>query len=219
MCCTPNCWHKQILETLTLTGLLTAEFCHRGNEGVHDLLARPAGGGDSIRLAGSAMVLLDFQIDEAALRKDITRPLESEDAGDLAFLFFVMPVRLKVDSTDLLEVSHEEFGGGTYVHPYVPLPLLNVATIGLQEIISLPTKGTAAYDLPDVGARLDFQLKGKRVTVFSQMNEESAVCDYRELLEAFQSFALNVRTFLRERASSISRHPHWGKWLMGPSSV
>jgi hypothetical protein len=149
------------------------------------------------------MITLTFRVDELVLKQDSADPLDSIDAGVLQNSYFVMPVRFQVKGEDLL---------GTLETPWCPLPIIDLAVVGLGCISSLKVEGKAIYDLPEMGGQLSFVATGGKVAVLAP-NGKRVSCDYKVLLSAFQKCASEVRLFLEEKAPALCNHPYWGKWL------
>lgn len=180
-----------------------------------------------IRSQGPKMVLLEFQVDEAAFR-------EAEEANPAAIgaavveqTYLVMPVRLRVGGTELLELPPSpaqglwisEPGGitlpprpdGAVQSPWRSLPLLHVAVEGLAQVRQARARGSATYHLPG-GGWLRFEVAGENVLVTSDLGQ-TAVATIAALVQAFEEFAAAVRAALRQRLPELSRHPYWGRWL------
>ena len=157
------------------------------------------------------MVVLEFQGSPGKLADDSTEDLRTTVAGNLQDTCFFIRVRLQVGNVELLEMPLK--GQGDAPVPWPELPILNVATVGLQRLREAGERGTAIYTLPGSGWRICFAVSGEDVSVYSEVNGRCGRGRYAELLGAFEQFAGTVRALLSREAPALQDHPHWGKWL------
>ena len=157
------------------------------------------------------MVLLEFRLSEEILREDRRFNPGMADTGALSETYFCMPVRMKIGCAELLEMPVRSQGKEPSY--WLPLPLLDVATTGLEAVKEAKQKERAVYSLPGSGSRLYFEVNGNEVSVYSQVNGRSARANYDKLLQAFNKFVLKVREVLKHEVPELMNHPYWGKWL------
>ena len=175
-------------------------------------------------------ILLDFIPDEMVMAEDKSSAPSQADAAELQHTYFIMPIRLKSGAEELLEIppakdQQQVWSGdssGNSLHPilkerpfdpWFPLPLLDVATTGLEKIREVHQKGTSIYRLPGAGYRLSFQMSGKDVFVHSEVNGRTSRIQYVDLLHAFEEFASKVREYLSHEVPELKAHPFWKEWL------
>jgi len=157
------------------------------------------------------MVLLEFQLDRNVLDDDRATDLGTADAGALQETYFLMPVRLKVSEAELLKMPPG--GRGRLTSPWLTLPILHVATVGLHKVKEARESGTSTYTLPGSGWRLRFAVSGQDISVYSEVSEQGSCARYEELLQAFEHFASTVREVLSRETPELKEHPQWGRWL------
>ncbi len=175
-------------------------------------------------------ILLDFLTDEMIMAEEKGANPGQADAAELQHTYFIMPIRLKSGAEELLEIplakdQQQVWSGdssGNSLHPilkerpfdpWFPLPLLDVATTGLEKIRGVHQKGTSIYSLPGSGYRLSFQMSGKDVSVHSEVNGRTSRIQYVDLLHAFEEFASKVREYLSHEVPELKAHPFWKEWL------
>ncbi len=157
------------------------------------------------------LVILEFQLDENIIREDRKFNPGTADTGVLSETYFCMPVRLKIGSVELLEIPV-----GSRVQkssPWLSLPILDIATTGLEAVKEAKRRGASVYSLPGSGSRLYFRMIGDEVSAYSQVNGREARTHYNQLLQAFEDFASRVRHVLMEKVPDLENHSYWGKWL------
>ncbi len=128
----------------------------------------------------------------------------SVESAILSETFFEMPVRLRVGEVELLE-----WQGRGY-----PLPLLHMATLGLDSMQELRRSGSANLMLPTDGD-LFFELSGEDVVIHSTQTDRIAQAKYDELLHAWEEFTARVREFLSKEFPTLETQPYWGQWVKG----
>jgi len=177
------------------------------------------------------MVILDFQLELHAIEKCSASDLRTADEGFMAATYFQMPVRFSVDNVELLELPINNHGQiHVFIYspkestliptqqerqssPWLPLPILDVAVVGLDTLRQALVEGVAIYPFIDYCWHLRFEVLGKDVLVYSKVNGRTARVSHEELLCAFNEFASKVRNVLRQEAPELNDHPYWGKWL------
>ena len=98
--------------------------------------------------------------------------------------------------------------------PWLSLPPLHLATVGLEMVQKAGKHGTACY-CPEGGGCLDIAVRDSRAEVYSTMNTCHTQAPYVELLEAFASFRRTVQRSLGEACPELKEHPAWGRWFKG----
>ena len=155
-------------------------------------------------------MLLEFQIDDGALAADREIDPRTADTAALQETYFLMPTRLQVHQDELLAVPPQ---GKKDASPWLELPILHVATVGLQKVKELCKEGQSIYTLPGSGWRLGFQTSGQDILIHSEVNGRQSCVHYAELLAAFEHFASTAREVLSHKVPELQDHPYWGKWL------
>jgi hypothetical protein len=156
-------------------------------------------------------MLLEFQVDEAALAADREVNPRTADAAALQETYFLMPTRLQVHQEELFAVPLK--GNRKDASPWLELPILHVATVGLQKVKDICKQGQSIYTLPGSGWRLRFQASGQDVLIHSEVNGCQSCVHYPELLAAFEHFASAVKEVLHRKVPELQEHPYWGTWL------
>lgn len=156
-------------------------------------------------------MLLEFQIDEGTLAADREIDPRTADAAALQETYFLMPTRLQVHQEELFAVPPK--GHRKDVSPWLELPILHIATVGLQKVKDIGKQGQSIYTLPGSGWRLRFQASGQDVLMHSEVNGRQSCVRYTELLAAFEHFASTVREVLSHKVPELQENPYWGKWL------
>ena len=156
-------------------------------------------------------MLFEFQVDDGALAADREIDPRTADAAALQETYFLMPTRLQVHQDELLAVPPQ--GNRKDASPWLELPILHVATVGLQKVKDICTEGQSIYTLPGSGWRLRFQTSGQDVLIHSEVNGLQSCVHYAELLAAFEHFASTAREVLSHKVPELQDHPYWGKWL------
>ena len=162
-------------------------------------------------------MLLEFQVDEGALAADRKIDPHTADAAALQETYFLMPTRLQVHQEELFAVPFKD--QQKYASPWLALPLLHVATVGLQKVKDTGKQGQAIYTLPGSGWRLRFEACGQDVSIHSEVNGRQSCVQYAELLAAFEHFASTAREILSREVPELQHHPYWGKWLENESEI
>jgi hypothetical protein len=156
-------------------------------------------------------MLLEFQIDEAALAADREVDPRTADAAALQETYFLMPTRLQVHQDELFAAPLQ--GYRKDASPWLELPILHVATVGLQKVKDICKQGQSTYTLPGSGWRLRFQASGQDILIHSEVNGRQSCVHYTELLAAFEHFASIVKEVLSRKVPELQEHPYWGTWL------
>jgi hypothetical protein len=156
-------------------------------------------------------MLLEFQADEETLAADREIDLRTADAAALQETYFLMPTRLQVHQDELFAVPPK--GHRKDASPWLELPILHVATVGLQKVKDICKQGQSIYTLPGSGWRLRFQASGQDILIHSEVNGRQSYVHYAELLAAFEHFASTAREVLSRKVPELQENPYWGKWL------
>jgi hypothetical protein len=156
-------------------------------------------------------MLLEFQVDEEALAADRKIDPRTADAAALQETYFLMPTRLQVQQEELFAVPPKD--QRKHASPWLELPILHVATVGLQKVKEIGKQGQSIYTLPGSGWRLRFEACGQDVLIHSEVNGRQSCVHYTELLAAFEHFASTTRAVLSHKVPELQDHPYWGKWL------
>ena len=156
-------------------------------------------------------MLLEFQVDEAALAADREVDPRTADAAALQETYLLMPTRLQVHQDELFAVPLKDHRKDA--SPWLELPILHVATVGLQKVKDICKQSQSTYTLLGSGWRLHFQASGQDVLIHSEVNGRQSCVHYTELLAAFEHFASTVKEVLRHKVPELQEHPYWGKWL------
>lgn len=159
------------------------------------------------------LVALEFQRDDNVVKENRESSPGSADAGVLSETYFVLPVSLIIGGVELLETPARS--SGEQPPSWLPIPILDMATAGLDAVKEAKKKGNSMYSLSGFGSRLYFNMSGNEVVVYSQVNGREARTSYGQLLNAFERFALEVRCFLIKNVPELREHPYWGRWLSG----
>lgn len=174
------------------------------------------------------MVELQFELDKVVMRRDREVNIREVSAGALEEIYFVMPVRFKVGTQELLEsparAERQEIwvnapGGGVMPiqreevsSPWLPLPLLDVVTVGLAKVQEAWQHGEAKYDLPG-GWSLHFKKADGDIIIKSDVNQRVGQVDYQDLMQAFHKLRSNVRDVLAREVPELKAHPYWEQWF------
>jgi hypothetical protein len=156
-------------------------------------------------------MLLEVQVDEGTLAADREIDPRTIDAAALQETYFLLPTRRQVHQEELFAVPPK--GPGKLASPWLELPILHVATVGLQKVKDICEQGQSMYTLPSSGWRLRFEACGPDVLMHSEVNGRQGCVHYAELLAAFEHFASTAREVLSRKVPELLDHPHWGKWL------
>ncbi len=107
--------------------------------------------------------MLQFLLDEATLAEDKETELRAADAAALYVTYFLMPVRFQVGGKDMFAIQRDVDGamdqGGDTSPPWRELPILHVATVGVDRVRNAGQRDLAHYDVPE-GGRLGFRVTG-----------------------------------------------------------
>lgn len=174
------------------------------------------------------MVVLEFYLDAASIRDARDLELRSVDAAAMQETLLIMPVRLRIGAVELLESiqqrERQEWASDLEAHslvpvdarpvpsPWWPLPLLNVATVGLRKVQELARSRVSVYHLPG-GGWLRFERLDGQVRVTSD-HGRTAVASADELTRAFTDFASQARDLVQRHLPQLAEHPHWGRWVV-----
>jgi hypothetical protein len=156
------------------------------------------------------MIVLDFQPDPDVLKEDLETDILVQEFEVFLVTYFVFPVSFAVDETELLQLP-------PFIRVQGPqlarLPILHVATIGLDCVRQLRRLPTSSYSLSEYGDYLRFEKPNETVSIYSELNRKSATAHLAELLAAFDQFENKVKIFLRSNVPDLKHHRYWGKWL------
>jgi len=143
------------------------------------------------------VVSIEFRPDPRVIEENRKLDPGTADAAVLQETFFVMPLRLRVRDVELLEWQGEGF----------PLPLLDMATVGLSTARRLGHGATTSLRLPANG-NLYFERSGEDVLIRSTQTRRAERAPYEDLLRAWEEFATKVREFLVREFPQLEDHPY-----------
>lgn len=150
------------------------------------------------------MIELKFTIDDAVLEEEKSW-FPNYDAPSLG-ISFMMPVSFKVNGTEIFQ-----FPDGSPVS----IALLDVGLGGYATLEQLQDGEEVVYDALEDAGRYYFRREGNKVYIRSNMNNNTAVADYDELLTAFHNFAEEVRAWFLKEFPILKDDYYWGAWLRG----
>ena len=151
------------------------------------------------------MVIFEFKIDENSLADDLKANPISANPAALQETYFEMPIRLSVNDVELFEFP------GSH-NPWLRLPLLDVATVGIEKVKRLKSEKNSTYYLPG-GWELRFRKNDAFVTILSTINMKTVETSYDDIMESFLAFNVKVKSFLLESVPMLVDHPYWGEFL------
>jgi hypothetical protein len=155
------------------------------------------------------MVVLDFMLDEVELRECRER-LTSADPAALQETYFIMPVRLRIGDAELLQVRDAP------EYPYLPLPLLHLATVGAQRIRDAARGRETKVDLPGAGVSLRFSKAGSDLCARSELNDDAGCASLEHWTAALDHFVTRVQDVLSTGAPDLVNTAAWANWFGGP---
>jgi hypothetical protein len=180
------------------------------------------------------MLIFEFQRCQTIIDEDKNLKPHLEDASVLKESYFIMPVRLNVSNQELLEMPSSLAerdknkwvvdenrqivfeGNEDYMStssPWLNLPLLNLATVGLEKIKETWENGESYYNLSEYGCGLILKRTDTYINILSQINQRRSSVQYNELLMAFKKFAFEVKGYLIQEVPELLTHGFWGNWL------
>lgn len=172
------------------------------------------------------MVSIDFQITNSVIDEYRNADVTELDSNLLLYNGFEMPVRFAVEEVELLEwpfnwqpIWTQTDDGLVQVRkeieptPWLELPLLNLATVGLSAVRKLEHIRSTSYVLDETDERLRFEKEKDFAIVHSTYNERTGRTTYAELRQEFESFACRVRYDLGQQVPVLKDHPWWGEWF------
>lgn len=173
------------------------------------------------------MITIEFQIDENVITQDRQTDLREVDEGVLLHTYFVLPVRFSVNDQELFELPPQDqtvmvgtLEGRLVLQEtrvtwaWLALPILHLAIVGLERVQEAGQGKASVYLLPGSGMRLHFQGHGSSVVIRSEVNGQTAETAYTELEDAFEKFAVAVRSVLKQQAPELIDHPQLGAWMI-----
>ena len=158
------------------------------------------------------MIILEFKCDSLVMEKAKEINLESVDSTSLSRELFVMPVHLRIDDVELLEIS-TQFGRAVTDWPF--LPIVDVATYGLEMVYDAWQNGLSEIWISETGLRLSLEREDDKITIRSRSRGYVCTVPHEELRRAFEDFAREVRETLIKEAPELTKHPYWGGWFRG----
>ena len=158
------------------------------------------------------MVILEFEFDNLAIEKAKEHKLDSVDPALFSNKLFVMPVHLKVDDVELLEMSTQL---GRLVTQWPFLPVVDVATYGLEKVYDAWLNGHSEIWVSEIGLRLTLEREDDSIKLRSHNMGRVCSAPYIELRQAFEDFAKKVRETLTGEAPELEKHSYWGPWFRG----
>lgn len=180
------------------------------------------------------MITFEFQTDESIFAKEGAGDLLAVDATALQVTYLLFPVRLNVNGVEMLEVPPrqdevvwasrpgqaglEPAKVNPAASPWLELPLLDVAMVGLDKVRQAASAGTSHYYLGGTGGRLSLEVRSGDVTVRCSLNGRAAAAGYSELVDAWKDFAAQARSLFVRHWPELRRHPIWGEWFSEESS-
>jgi hypothetical protein len=141
------------------------------------------------------MVTLDFEVNPESLGEAKGLDLVACDIGILAHTLFLMPVRLVMNGTQLFNTETGIF----------------YMAWALPTVRMLPSQHSVLLNPPGFG--LFMWMDGEDVLVRIVGFGDPARATYSDLLEAWETFADNVRTFLLNEFPELCDHPQAGVWF------
>jgi hypothetical protein len=158
------------------------------------------------------VIILEFKRDGLVIEKIKEINIESVDPTTLSRELLVMPVHLRIDDVELLEIS-TQFGRAVTDWPF--LPIVDVATYGLEKVYDAWQKGLSEIWVSETGLRLGLEREDDKITLRSYNMGHVCTVSYDELRRVFEDFARDVREMLVEEAPDLTKHPYWGGWFRG----
>jgi hypothetical protein len=170
------------------------------------------------------MVKIEFFNDENEINEDkLYDPLHM-DAAILEQTFFVLPVRFLVNDSDMFHWKQEIRIGmpkdevyrsmEENIYIWIPLPVLHLATKGLDEAKRACKGETIIYSLPGTMYQIKFHPMNNKIEISSSFLNYSEVIYCTELVEAFEKFAEEVRKMINREFPELKKHPQIGAWLL-----
>lgn len=168
------------------------------------------------------MVILECRFDSLVVAEDcsIVDPRKADEVA-LYHTYFMMPVRLRVGDVEMLELNLPDAPHPQHPIQRMPspawqeLPVLHVATVGLDTLKEAKETGTAQYDVPEDGI-LHLTIQAEDVHVVSSNRPDMmGHAPYHEVLDAFERFAAHIRQQLVQSCPELMEHPSWGAWFRG----
>jgi hypothetical protein len=151
------------------------------------------------------MMIIEFKVDENVLAEDRRHNPAATDPGVLEVTYFTMPVRLCVDSKELLQTPNSA---------WVAQPLLGFATHLAYSLSTLHSTGIAICSVAEWGT-LSFQQRGECIRVRCDFNRVEADVPIDELDRTIQDFRKRVGDWFRLRAPELMAHSSWATWFPG----
>jgi len=158
------------------------------------------------------VIILEFKRDSLAMEKAKEINLKNVDSTSLSRELFVMPMHLRIDDVELLEIS-TQFGRAVTDWPF--LPIVDVATYGLEMVYDAWRNGFSEIWISETGLRLNLEREDDKITIRSRNRGYVCTVPYEELRRAFEDFAREVRGTLIKEAPELTKHSYWGGWLRG----
>lgn len=157
------------------------------------------------------MIRLEFQVDAPTLAEDTREDLRHVDAAVLQHNYFDFPVRFTVDDVELFEGVVQD---GPVLrprnqdasNPWWWLPILHLASVGLDRVKEAGQRGYAECTLPGGAANLVLTAIGDHVLIRSGVNQRTVQVDYNDLVTAFEGLAAQTRSVLLQAAPELADH-------------
>jgi hypothetical protein len=172
-------------------------------------------------------VLLEFRVDDTTLKEDTDNLVLKLDPAILEQTCFVMPVRFRVNSVELLGeqvgkkrrvlLPHPDHGlRETYISTrpteWFGLPLLGFTTQAIQVLNEVVSSGRAELAIAD-GGYLRLSSLGDKLSITSDLNGLTATANFSHVHDAFVEFYECVRDMFLTRLPNLARHPCWTQWF------
>jgi hypothetical protein len=152
------------------------------------------------------MIILDFQVDEESVARDLRASPETANAAAIEQTYFVMPVRFAIGDTELLALP-------SVYESWRPQPIIGFPTHVLGTILGSKPGETAYCHIAD-GGRLAFQRAELTIRVSSTLLIGRAeIVETTELTRTATTFRNRVRDLVLQRVPTMASHPWWVQWF------
>jgi hypothetical protein len=152
------------------------------------------------------MIKIDYLLDENSFEDDLKQSPESENPAAVEETYFVMPIRMAVGETELLQLPK------TNNNPWLSLPLLGFTT----DIFRVVNGDTAPKDQEIYlagGGQLNFSQEKGLLHIRSSINSKNVLVPIEQARNDFFEFAKRVRKLFLDRYSNIIKNPAWEQWF------
>jgi len=160
------------------------------------------------------VIVLEFDSKDIdiAFEKAKEYNLENVDSVEFSKKLFVMPVHLRVDNVEMLEMSVQY---GRVVTEWPFLPIVDMASYGLEMVYDAWIHGQSEIWVSEIGLRLTLERDGDNINIQSHNMNRKCSVPYIELEHAFEDFAKTVKETLLKGAPELAKHSYWGGWFRG----